>query len=209
MKDDNKKKYLSLMIWPNDNSKAVNYTIYLQDYVTFCAINSSIFVFILKSNNMNYLGTVALLHSLIGINNERIQGYTKAALETDQNDLKILFDQLAETSKLFKSDLIFEIHKLDGTPFDVPISMGKFYKIWMEMKTAITERNKKNILQSCANGEEIVMETYNIALSRDLKDLPVDIKTIIQHQRERLKKDGDKIKRMIAQVEGVEMQIIN
>ena len=75
----------------------------------------------------------------------------------------------------------------------------------MEMKTAITDRDRKAILKSCAYGEEMAMETYNIALSRDLEDLPSEIQIIIQNQRDILKKDGDKINEMITTLDAVEV----
>ena len=54
-------------------------------------------------------------------------------------------------------------------------------------------------------GEEMAMETYNIALSRDLEDLPSEIQIIIQNQRDILKKDGDKINEMITTLDAVEV----
>jgi len=158
---------------------------------------------------MNYLNTIAAINSLVEINNDRIEGYATAALKTTEEELKILFDKLAETSRIFNSDLIFEIHKLEGTPVEGTTTIGKFFRVWMEMKTAITDRDRKAILQSCAYGEEIAMETYNIALSRDLEDLPIDIQMIIQNQRDILKKDGDEINLLVTHLEDVEMQNIN
>lgn len=154
---------------------------------------------------MNYLNTVAAINSLVEINNDRIEGYATATLETEEKELKILFEQLAETSRVFNSELIFEIHKLEGTPVEGSTMIGKFFRVWMEMKTAITDRDRKAILKSCAYGEEMAMETYNIALSRDLEDLPSEIQIIIQNQRDILKKDKDKINEMITTLDAVEV----
>ncbi len=154
---------------------------------------------------MDYLNTVAAINSLVEIINDRIEGYATASLETDEQELKTLFNQLAHTSSLFNSELIFEIHKLEGSPVEGTSAIGKFFRVWMEVKTAITDRDREAILRSCAYGEEIAMETYNIALSRDLEDLPDDIKVLIQKQRDILKKDGDKINQMLKNLQDADM----
>jgi uncharacterized protein (TIGR02284 family) len=155
--------------------------------------------------NMDYLNTVAAINSLVEINNDRIEGYATASLETDEQELKAIFNQLVNTSSVFNSELIFEIHKLEGTPVEGTSTIGKFFRVWMEVKTAITDRDREAILRSCAYGEEIAMETYNIALSRDLEDLPDDIKVLIQKQRDILKKDGDKINLMLKNLQDADM----
>lgn len=154
---------------------------------------------------MDYLNTVAAINSLVEINNDRIEGYATASLETDEQELKTIFNQLVNTSSVFNSELIFEIHKLEGTPVEGTSAIGKFFRVWMEVKTAITDRDREAILRSCAYGEEIAMETYNIALSRDLENLPDDIKVLIQKQRDILKKDGDKINLMLKNLQDADM----
>ena len=153
---------------------------------------------------MNYPNRISAINSLIEINNDRIEGYMTAATETDEDDLKIMFQQLSETSKKFNTELIFEINKLNGTPIEGTSTIGKFFRAWMEMKTAITQQDRKSILESCAYGEEIAMETYNIALSRDLIDIPLEIQDIVHRQKGILKSESDKINLMVKQLEGVD-----
>ena len=154
---------------------------------------------------MNYLNTVAAINTLVEINNDRIEGYATAALETDEQELINLFDTLANTSRVFNSELIFEIHKLEGTPVEGTTTIGKFFRVWKELKTAITNKDREAILRSCVYGEEIAMETYNNALSRDLEDLPAEIQVLIQKQREALKMYGEKINLMVKHLQDVVM----
>ncbi len=152
---------------------------------------------IFKMNNQD---TISSINSLIEVNNDRIEGYMTAAKETEEDELKRLFDQFAETSRKFNSDLIFEVHKLGGTPNEGSSTLGKFFRAWMEMKTAITDKDRTAVLRSCAYGEEMANEAYDIALSRDLDDLPSDIQSIIKDQRTTLKKDDDNITALLSMV---------
>lgn len=153
---------------------------------------------------MNYPSSISAINSLIEINNDRIEGYATAAVETDEEDLKTIFHQLAETSRKFNSELVFEVNKLNGTPIEGTSTIGKFFRVWMDMKTALTQHDRKFILESCAYGEEIALEAYGIALSRDLKDLSLEIQGIVQQQKEILKKDSDKINLMVKQLESLD-----
>ena len=56
--------------------------------------------------------TIAVLNSLITINNDRIEGYETAAKETEEQDLKTLFAQFSSTSEKCRKELTDEVSKL-------------------------------------------------------------------------------------------------
>ena len=68
--------------------------------------------------------TISLLNGLIEINNDRIEGYERAAKETDESDLKSLFMSMADESRGHRSELISEVIGLGGTPAEGTTASG-------------------------------------------------------------------------------------
>jgi uncharacterized protein (TIGR02284 family) len=108
---------------------------------------------------------INVLNSLIVINNDRIEGYETAATETEETDLKDLFARLSETSKMCKSELIGEVHKLGGTPDEGTRVTGKFFRVWMDVKAFLTGKDRISILNSCEFGENAAQDAYKYAFT--------------------------------------------
>lgn len=138
--------------------------------------------------------TIEVLNSLIIINNDRIQGYDTASKETDEQDLKTLFAQLSQTSQKCKQELVSEVNKLGGTPDEGTKTSGKFFRVWMDVKAAITGKDRKAILNSCEFGEDVAVDTYTKVLSVNLDDLTAEQLKMINAQHALIKSDHDKIK---------------
>ena len=140
--------------------------------------------------------TIAVLNTLITINNDRIEGYETAAKETEEQDLKTLFADFSSTSKTCKQELTNEITKLGGEAEEGTLNAGKLHRVWMDVKSAITGKDRKAILNSCEFGEDIAKDTYEKALENDKENLSAEQQTMIKAQHTLLKADHDKIKYM-------------
>ena len=140
--------------------------------------------------------TIAVLNTLITINNDRIEGYETASKETEEQDLKTLFAQLSSTSQKCKHELMNEVSKLGGTAAEGTLTIGKFFRVWMDVKAALTGKDRKAILNSCEYGEDIAKGTYEKALKNDIENLNAEQQTMIKAQHTLLKADHDKVKSM-------------
>jgi uncharacterized protein (TIGR02284 family) len=145
---------------------------------------------------MNHEKTVEVLNTLITINNDRIEGYEKAAKETEELDLKIAFNKFEATSKKCNNELESEVIKLGGTPAEGTRTSGKFFRVWMDVKAALTGKDRKFILDSCEYGEDVAKETYASALKHHATDLNAELQTMIKAQHVLLVADHDKVKSM-------------
>lgn len=139
--------------------------------------------------------TIAVLNSLIEINNDRIYGYETASKEAEETDLKMMFSQATETSIKCKAQLVAEVKNLGGEQTESTTTSGKIYRIWMDVKSTVTGKDRKVILDSCVFGEEAAMETYKEALNKE-EDLTSDQHMMIAEQLLSIKMDYDKIKRV-------------
>ena len=142
--------------------------------------------------------TIDVLNTLITINNDRIEGYETAAKETEEQDLKTQFAKFASTSHKCKSELVYEVNKLGGKPAEGTKNTGKFFRVWMDVKAALTGKDRKAILDSCEYGEDIAKETYKKALDNDIENLNAEQQTMIKSQHSLLVADHDHVKSMLA-----------
>lgn len=144
---------------------------------------------------MNTEKSIDILNSLIQINNDRIEGYETASKEADETDLKTLFSHFTETSLKCKADLVAEVKRLGGTPTEGTTTSGKFFRVWMDIKSAVTGSDRKAIINSCEYGEDVAVQTYNDALAHS-EDLSTEQLMMIKEQHSAIKANHDKIKNL-------------
>jgi uncharacterized protein (TIGR02284 family) len=133
------------------------------------------------------------LNNLIEINNDRVQGYERAAKETKENDLQSLFTEMANHSSSHRMALANEVTKLGGTPTESTRNSGKIFRAWMDVKAALTGKDRRAIISACEFGEDAALETYDAVLkSYDM--LPEPIREMIIKQKQELTQDHDRIK---------------
>jgi uncharacterized protein (TIGR02284 family) len=104
---------------------------------------------------------IDLLNKLVILNNERIEGYETASDKTDEQELHVSFGEFARTSQRCKSQLQGEIEKLGGISMAGTSIPGKFFRVWMEVKSTLTGKNRISVLQSCSFGENKAMKIYD------------------------------------------------
>jgi uncharacterized protein (TIGR02284 family) len=137
---------------------------------------------------------VAALDELIIINNDRYEGYKRAAEETTDPDLKALFNKFSAQSSDFSSELRKWIPLGETLPErDETKASGKFYRAWMDVKAAVTANNRKAILSSCEFGEDVAKRTYD-AILENPEDVSGDLIAVIRKQRGELQVSHDRIK---------------
>jgi uncharacterized protein (TIGR02284 family) len=141
--------------------------------------------------------TIEAFNTLIVINNDRIEGYKTAEAEAKETDLKMLFSDLMETSVQNRKELVAEVKRLGGTPDEGTRVTGKFFRVWMDVKAALTGNDRKAILNSCEYGEDVALETYKKVLIQDHQDTNSTEQDLLNKQYALLKVDHDKIKQLI------------
>ncbi len=145
---------------------------------------------------MNKEKSIDVLNTLIEINNDRIEGYETASEETEEQDLKMLFGQFAQTSNRCKQELLNEVNKLGGEPVEGTRTTGKFFRVWMDVKAALTGNDRKAILNSCEYGEDVAVETYQNALKNNQSDITSDQYALLNAQHGLIKADHDRVRSM-------------
>lgn len=131
---------------------------------------------------------------LILLNNDRDTGYEKALSQTEDADLKQLFSKLASESRKFSEELKgilpagMEIPAQDETT-----NSGKLYRVWMDIKNAMSTNDRKSVLASCEYGEDVIKKAYEDAL-RERDELDANAVSIMQRQYDVILESHDKVK---------------
>ena len=136
-----------------------------------------------------------VLNDLIRINHDRAEGYEKAIKELPAADidLKALFTRYASESTGFAAALSARVSANGGNPDPATTISGKIYRVWMEIRTAMTNKERGSVLASCEFGEDAAQRAYTQALEADV-NMPASIRDIIVSQKLSLKSAHDEVK---------------
>ena len=138
--------------------------------------------------------SIDVLNNLLETNNDRIEGYNQASKETKETDFKNLFAQFIGTSYKCKQELTAEVQKLGGKPIEGTRTTGKLYRAWMDVKAALTNKDRKAILNSCELGEDVAVKNYEDALKNTA--LESNHYSVINNQHAMIRAEHDKIKNL-------------
>jgi uncharacterized protein (TIGR02284 family) len=139
---------------------------------------------------------IEVLNDLVMINNDRIVGYQRAVkeLKSDDNDLKMLFDEMIIESQKIKSDLTHEIQVLHGDVEKGTTEMGKIYRAWRDVKAIFSGESRHVILSNCEAGEDAAQKAYKNAL--ETEKLPIFLRDLLKTQQEILKDSHNEIRNL-------------
>jgi len=140
---------------------------------------------------------IGIINDLIRINHDRIVGYEKAIdeLKPEDADLKVLFQKYITESRQYAQELTLEVGRLGGDPADGTTNSGKIYRVWMDLKAAVTGKDRETILNNCEFGEDAAQKAYDMALNSDV-ELETPLRDLIVRQKATLKVGHDEVKRL-------------
>ena len=136
---------------------------------------------------------IALLYSLIKINNDRIEGYKAALKEIDEPELQRLLLKLIDTSRSCKLDLVEQIVEMGGNAKVTDKTHRNFFSSWMGLKMALGGRNGQAILNACKYGEDITVNRYKQALRNNLDHITAEQQNILNQHYTLILTDRKKI----------------
>ncbi|RYC72037.1 MULTISPECIES: ferritin-like domain-containing protein [Spirosoma] len=135
------------------------------------------------------------LNDLVKINNDRIQGYEKAIEDNKDAQLDDLFRHYVVQSQNFRSQLADHIVRIDGTAVTDATSTdvsSKIHRAWIDIKAAVTGKDRDTVLSSVEFGENAALEAYKDAIEKD--HLPAYIKEDLMKQMSQLEDAYEKVK---------------
>jgi uncharacterized protein (TIGR02284 family) len=141
-------------------------------------------------SNEKYISTI---NSLIQTNKDAQNGYQEAAEDIERSDLKTLFYEFSQERSKFAGELQGLVRDLGGEPEDSGSLSGTIHQGWMNLKSAITGKDVKAILNECERGEDSAVSAYQSALE---EELPAKLRSVLQTQATAVQAAHDKVKAM-------------
>ncbi len=135
-----------------------------------------------------------VLKTLVEYNNDRVEGYQKASEEIEHADLKHLFNKFSAQSRAFSSELNSRIVQLGEQPAEGTTASGKVYRAWMDVKAALSGKDRKAILGSCEFGEDVALKSYEEAIQSN--NLSMEAQKIVNEQARHIRSAHDEIKNL-------------
>lgn len=140
--------------------------------------------------------TAEVLNDLIQINNDRVAGYKKAIDELNAGDvdLKALFAEFITQSEVFRQELEEAVTSLGEEAETGTTASGKVYRVWMDIKAALSTKDRKAVLESCEFGEDAAQKAYKLATENE--EISPSALSLITDQKAKLKAAHDQVKRL-------------
>lgn len=127
---------------------------------------------------------IGMLNDLMRVNNDRFDGYKnalKVTCDIDQ-DLRLLFYNMADQSRKNTSALITQILKLRTSTRTGAAYTGKIYSAWVQWKKEFAATDRQSVLGYCEYMETLVHQAYDIAATLD-DEIPTEILELVNGQK--------------------------
>lgn len=114
-----------------------------------------------------------ILHDLVEINNDRIEGYSKAIelLPGGQHtDLRSIFEKYRDQSADFKTEIAPLVLQIGQDLTEHTRLSGKIFRAWMSLKTTFSSADRLNVLELAEQGEEEFDKVYQNFLEHEIGD---------------------------------------
>jgi len=136
---------------------------------------------------------VDVLNDLIESARDGEYGFMSCAEHADSAQLKSVFQRHAQECAAAAVELEHEIRRLGGEPASGGTVSGALHRGWVSVKSALSIRDDKAVLQECERGEDAAVARYRKALQQDL---PADVLLVVQRQMSGVQRNHDQIRRM-------------
>jgi uncharacterized protein (TIGR02284 family) len=142
---------------------------------------------------MNTEKIVTTLNDLIETCKDGEEGFTTCADRIDNTHLKTLFHSRAEACATAAAELQAMVIAYGGDPETASSLTSSLHRRWIDLKSMLTGHDDEAILNECERGEDVAVSSYRRALE---KDLPVDVRLVVERQYQHVLQNHDEIKRL-------------
>jgi uncharacterized protein (TIGR02284 family) len=111
---------------------------------------------------------LATLKTLTSTLNDSIKGFRDSAEHVESQEFRQMFAQFASQREEAAADLKAEVRRLGGDPDEDGSTLGSLHQTWVDLKSAITGRDDKAIINEVERGEDYLKNKFETALNSDL-----------------------------------------
>lgn len=142
---------------------------------------------------MNNDDVISVLNDLIETSKDGEEGFRTCADDTRDAQLKTFFSNRAMSCASAAAELQQLVRAYGGDPERGSSLGGALHRRWVDIRSAITGRDDKAVLTECERGEDVAVRSFRNALE---KDLPPDVRSVVERQYQGAMKNHDEVRRL-------------
>jgi uncharacterized protein (TIGR02284 family) len=142
---------------------------------------------------MDKSDVIDTLNDLIETSKDGEAGFRTCAEGVKNAQLKEVFEKAADRCAQGAAELQAKVRELGGDPDRSGSASGAVHRAWVNVKSTITGMDEKAVLEECERGEDVAKRNYEAALK---KDLPPDVKSIVERQYQGVKQNHDRVREL-------------
>lgn len=135
--------------------------------------------------------TISVLNDLIETSKDGEKGFRECAEDLKNPQLKTTMVQRAQDCATAVAELQQLVRSLGGDPETSGSVAGDLHRRWVDLRSLVTGKDDEAILNECERGEDVALKSYRKALD---KDLPADIRVVVQRQFQGVQRNHDQVK---------------
>ena len=143
---------------------------------------------------MEAKATTALLNELVVTLKDGQEGYADAMTDVEDAQLKETFKKYAAQRAGYVTEIEDQMFQLNLHPDtnEGTSTTSKVHRAWIDLKSALTSKDNKAVLNECERGEDYAVKAYQTALKA--QDLPSNLKSVIEKQYQGVQEAHNTIK---------------
>jgi len=140
---------------------------------------------------------ISTLNDLIETCKDGEEGFRACAEDISDPQIKNLFIDRAQSCSSAAGELQELVSACGGSPETKSSVTGSLHRRWIDIKSAVTSKDDEAILNECERGEDVAVNSYRKALE---KDLPANIRSVVERQYNGVLRNHDQVKSLRDQV---------
>ena len=140
---------------------------------------------------MDKSDVVDVLNDLSEVSKDGEYGFTQCAEHAKSPDIKSTLASRARDCAAGAAELQRLVATYGGTPEEHGSATGAMHRGWVSVRSALTSKDDLAVLEEAERGEDSALKSYRKAAA---KDLPADVKAVVQKQLQGTQANHDQIK---------------
>lgn len=109
---------------------------------------------------------IKILNHLIETCKDGARGFSEAAKDAKDSELRSLFNQYSQQRQSFVQELSRRVREQGGDPDKSGSISGAMHRGWIDLKAAISSNEPHAVLAECERGEDVAVDAYRDALEK-------------------------------------------
>jgi uncharacterized protein (TIGR02284 family) len=145
-----------------------------------------------KEYSVNTDHDISTLNSLIATTIDSIEGYSESAKDAESSRFSSIFLDRAAERRQALTALQTEVTRLGGNPEDDGSTLGAAHHLFVNLKSAITGKDDKAVINEVERGEDYIKEKFEAALADT--ELSPQVRDVIREAYVSVRKGHDQIR---------------